>query len=236
MDAEPGHAQARGVEDQLAAAAASGDDNAYFTALRSARFVVPVNMTGGQSRLLLLDMDGQRHTAAFTSAQLASQAVAQYAGATPGWLTPDFSTDELVKTFSEPDPRLLLNPGTPAQKAFTVSELVERWKASGHEVTVPRKRRGSIKAGLAMLAFAVLALLMWNGTASDTVMCGSQVMAPDDTCIVSTSGNSVEQSFEETRSSQQRSSTIALAVGIGLGIGAIYMLVARIVTAVPRRA
>ncbi|HSK96801.1 MAG TPA: hypothetical protein VK891_09310 [Euzebyales bacterium] len=130
---------------------------------------------------------------------------------------------------------MLLNPGTPLQRVFTVSDLVARWRAAGHTVSVPRKRRGSIKAGLTMLAFAALALFMWTNLSSSTVMCGSQVMAPDDTCIVMTNGNSSERSYAQTASSQRRSSTGALIVGAVLGVGGVYMLVARIVTAVPRR-
>jgi hypothetical protein len=63
------------------------------------------------------------------------------------------------------------------------------------------------------------------------VMCGSQVMAPDDTCMVTTNGDTTEQSYEEARSSQGRMSVIALVAGVVLGVGGVYMLGARIVSA-----
>jgi SseB protein N-terminal domain len=236
MSGDSGQAGTTGdVEDRLMAAVRDGDDTVYYSALRSARFFVPVHLAGGQSRLLTLDMDGQQHRAVFTSMDLASRAITQYTGGTAGWQAPDYSADELVKTFSEGDLRLLLNPGTPVQRAFTASELIERWRAAGHTVSLPRKRRGSIKTGLTLLVFAAVALFMWSNLSRSDVMCGSQVMAPDDMCVVTTNGDSTEQSFEETRSSQRRLSTGALIVGGVLGVAGVYMLVARIVTAVPRR-
>jgi hypothetical protein len=168
--------------------------------------------------------------------ELAQQAVAHFTGGTDGWQVADYSADEFVEGFANADPPfMLLNAGTQVQRGFRVEEMVKHWRAAGHDVSLPRERRGSIKAGLTMLVFAVLALTMWSQTSSSTVMCGSQVMAPDDTCMVTTNGNTAEQSYEETRSSQQRMGTIALVVGVVLGVGAVYMLGARIVTAGRRR-
>lgn len=236
MSADGGHAgTAGGVEDRLAAAVRDNDDNSYFSALRSARFFVPVHMAGSQSRLLMLDVERQPHPAVFTSMELATRAIAHYTGSTAGWQVPDYSPDELVETFAEGGQRLLFNAATPLQRAFTAAELVDRWRAAGHAVSMPRKRRGSIRAGFTMLAFAVLALVIWANLSSSTVMCGSQVMAPDDTCIVTTDGNPTEQSYVETERSQRRMSTGALIVGVVLGVGGVYMLAARIATAGRRR-
>ena len=136
---------------------------------------------------------------------------------------------------NENPPFMLLNAGTQVQRGFHVEEMVKHWRAAGHAVSLPRARRGSIKAGLTMLLFAVLALAMWSQSTTSTVTCGSQTMNPDDTCMVTTNGNTFEQSYEEARSSQQRMSTIALVVAVVLGGGAVYMLGARIVTAGRRR-
>lgn len=182
-------------------------------------------------------MDGQQHTAVFTSAELVNGALVQYTGGTAGWLTPDYSADQLVKTFIEADlRRMLLNPGTVVQRSFTVSELVERWRSACLQVRVPRKGRGSIKAGLTLLVFALVALLASGQSSSGQVMCGSQVMSPDDTCVTWSSGGSrYERDFEATRSAQDRSGTVTLVLGSILGIAGLYMLVARIVTALPQR-
>ncbi|HSK97612.1 MAG TPA: hypothetical protein VK891_13415 [Euzebyales bacterium] len=218
------------VEARLLAAVQAGDETAFWSALRAATFVLPVHAARGQT--LRLDMDGVPHQAVFTSTALAQQAVARFTGGTDGWQAPSFTADEFVEGLAEADPPdLLLNPGTQVQRAFKVQQLVQRWRAAGHDVRMPRKRRGSLRAGLMLLVFAVVALLIWGNTSSSsTVLCGSQTMSPDDTCIVTTNGSSTEQTYEETQRSQRRTATIALGAGAVLVVAGTYNVVARIVT------
>jgi len=233
MGADSGQTASTGtVEERLMAAVRDGDDTAYYSTLRSARFVMPFHTS---SRHLVLDLDGQSHTAVFTSEELANQAVAQYTGGASGWMPVDYSPKQLVSGFSNTDLRLLLNPGTQMQRAFTVPELVERWRAAGHTVTVPRTRRGSLRYGLMALVLAAVGLIAGVQSLGGPVTCGSQVMETDDTCIVMSDGNSFEQTYAQTASSQRRSATIFLVGGGVAAVAGVYMLGARIVTAIPRR-
>lgn len=233
MGADSGQAASTGtVEERLAAAVRDGDDTAYFSALQSATFFVPFQQT---SQFLVLNLDGQQHTAVFTSEERANQAVAQYTGGASGWMSVDYSAKQLVSGFSNTEIRWLLNPGTQMQRAFTVSELVEHWRAAGHTVTVPRERRGSLRYGLMALVLAAVGLIGGVQSLGGPVTCGSQVMETDDTCIVMSNGNSSEQTYAQTASSQRRMAIIFLVGGGAAAIAGIYMLGARIVTSVPRR-
>lgn len=233
MGADGSQAAATGtVEERLAAAVRDGDDAAYFSTLRSATFFVPLHKT---SQFLVLNLNGQQHTAVFTSEEAATQAVAQFSGDASGWMPVEYSPKQFTSGFSNTDIRWLLNPGTQAQRAFTVAELVERWRSAGHTVTVRRERRGSLRYGLMALLLAALGLVAGLQSLSGPVKCGSQVMETDDTCIVISDGNSSEQTYGQTASGQRRSSIIFLIGGGVAGVAGLYMLGARIVSSVPRR-
>jgi hypothetical protein len=217
------------VEARMLTAVQNADDVDYFAALRSAQFIMPVHTASGEPQLLTLDVDGQVHTAVFTSMEMTRRGIEQFTGDASGWHDARYKADEFVSAFADDDLRVLLNPGTPIQTSFTVHQLVGSWTALGDDIAVSH-RRGSWRWALRCLIAALVLFTIGGNLLGNQVTCGSQVMDEDDTCEVTSNGSSTEQTFQQTQVSQN---WLALVLLAGAGLSAVvmvYNVVARITT------
>jgi hypothetical protein len=66
--------------------------------------------------------------------------------------------------------------------------------------------------------FVIVGLVAFSGS---QVKCGSEVMSPGDICTATSNGNSVDRTYDEQKSDNQRTQYIILAVGGVIIVGGI---------------
>jgi hypothetical protein len=80
--------------------------------------------------------------------------------------------------------------------------------------------------GMAVVGLVVLGVSLYMLTTSE-VHCGSDTMRPGDVCATTRAGSTIERTYDEEKSSQQRMALFGSALGAALLVGGVVRVVLR---------